>query len=140
MSRKEIAAFIYQRKGKRLQLMLVSNRKGTRWILPKGQPEREQLNVEVALDEAYEEAGIIGRVDNSPADVLHYVSSTGDVDLHVYKMQIERLLESWPEQFFRQREMVDVDVAVLMVRKKALRVGIKKITAEILNSELPSLQ
>jgi len=138
MSRKEIGAFIYQRKGKKLQLMLVSNRKGTRWILPKGQPEREQLDVEVALDEAYEEAGIIGRVDDSPAQVLHYTSSTGDVDLHVYTMQIGRLIENWPERFIRFREMVDVDVALLMVRKKALRLGIKKITAEILKSELSS--
>jgi len=128
MSRKEIGAFIYQRKDERLQLMLVSNRKGTRWILPKGQPEREQLDVEVALDEAYEEAGIIGRVDDSPVEVLHYTSSTGDVDLHVYKMKIGHLVEDWPEQSFRQREMVDVDVALLMVRKKALRLGIKKIS------------
>jgi len=135
MSRKEIAAFIYQRKGKRLQLMLVSNRKGTRWILPKGQPEREQLDVEVVLDESYEEAGIIGSVDDSPATVLHYVSSTGDVNLHVYKIQIGQLLKNWPERFFRQREMVDVNVALLMARKRALRLAIKEITAEILKSE-----
>jgi len=135
MSRKEIGAFIYRRKGKRLQVMLVSNRKGTRWILPKGQPEHWQLDVEVALDEAYEEAGIIGRVDDSIAKVIRYTSSTGDVDLHVFTMKIGHLIEHWPERFFRQREMVDTDIALLMVRKQALRLGIKKISDEILNNE-----
>jgi len=135
MSRKEIGAFVYKRKGKKLKLMLVSNRKATRWILPKGQAERKQLDVEVALDEAYEEAGIIGRVDDSPAEVVHYKSSTGGVDLHVYNLQISNMLDHWPEDFFRQREMVDVEVALLMVRKKALRRGIKKIAAKILKNK-----
>lgn len=133
MSRKEIAAFIYRRVGKRLQIMLVTNKKQTRWILPKGQPEHKQLDVEVALDEAYEEAGIIGQMDDTPGTVLYYTSSTGDVELHVYRMQIGDLIADWPEQKIRQREMVDIDVALLMIRKHALRSGIKEISQEILN-------
>ncbi len=132
MFRKEIGAYIYRRDEMGLSLMLVNNRKQTRWILPKGQPEHRQSDIEVALDEAYEEAGVIGCVDEQPPAVISYTSSTGGVHLHVYRMQIERLLEKWPEHFFRQREMVDVETALLMVRKKALREGIEQIAADIL--------
>ncbi len=138
MYRKEIAAFIYRFNRDRLKLMLVNNRKQTRWILPKGQIDENLSDKEVALEEAYEEAGIIGMVDKKfPIKVIYYTSSTGPVELHVYTMQIACMLNKWPEQYFRQRVMVDVDVARLMVRKKALRELITQLSAEVpeLNEE-----
>ena len=136
--RKEIGAFAYQleerpKKGRRLKVMLVSNRRQTRWILPKGQPEADLSDKRVALDEAYEEAGVIGKVDKRFArKIIQYRSSTGKVRLHLYVVRIQRTVAMWPEHSFRQRRLVDVEVALLMVRKKALRKAIRSLAGEVL--------
>ncbi len=136
MCRKEVGAFVYQLDEGCLKLVLINNRKQTRWILPKGQLDEELSDKEVALEEVYEEAGIIGMVDKKfPIKVIHYTSSTGLVELHVYTMQIAYMLNQWPEEYFRQRVMVDVDVAQLMVRKKALGELITQLSVEILESK-----
>ena len=132
MPRKEIGAFIYRYHQNNLEIMLVSNRKQTRWILPKGQPESRCSDPEVALEEAYEEAGVAGRLDDCPASIVEYTSASGEVALHIYRMQVERLFEKWPERFFRHRQWVDISTALLMVRKKRLRAAIEQIADEIL--------
>ena len=137
-TRKEIGAFVYllderPKKGRCLKVMLVSNRKQTRWILPKGQPEPDLSDKRVALDEAYEEAGVIGKVDKCfSRKVIKYRSSSGKVRLHLYVVKVQRIVDTWPEHFFRQRRLVDVDVALLMIRKKALRKAVADIAAEVL--------
>ncbi len=132
MSRKEIGAFVYRFKHGHLQLLLINNRKQTRWILPKGQIEKHLSDKEVALEEVYEEAGILTRVDNNiPVQMVKYRSSSGPVILFVYAMQVERRLKKWPEQYFRQRFFVDVELALLMVRKKALRQLIKQLVITV---------
>jgi len=135
--RKEVGAFVYRfsKKG-RLKLLLVSNRKQTRWILPKGQTEASLADKKVALKEAHEEAGIIGRVDKRLLPkVAYYQSSSGPVALHVYPMQIEKKLKDWPEQSFRRRAMVDINTALLMVRKQALLELIRNFSSDILALE-----
>ncbi len=132
MCRKEVGAFVYQLDEDGLKLVLINNRKQTRWILPKGQIEENLSDKKVALKEVYEEAGIIGMLEKDlPVKVVRYMSRTGSVELHVYTVQIAYMLDQWPEKHFRQRVMVDVDVALLMVRKKALRVLITQLATEI---------
>lgn len=134
--RKEVGAFVYKYKKGRLKLLLVSNRKQTRWILPKGQIEKHVPDSTIALTEAYEEAGIIGLIDTRlPPEVVYYESSTGPVALHIYPMKIKTKLKKWPESHFRKRAMVDIKTALLMVRKQALADLISNFSSHLLSLE-----
>ena len=44
------------------EVMLVTSRETGRWVIPKGWPMKGRKPAEVASQEAYEEAGLVGRV------------------------------------------------------------------------------
>ena len=45
-----------------MEVMLVTSRGSRRWIIPKGWPKRGILPHDMAAKEAFEEAGVIGKV------------------------------------------------------------------------------
>ena len=55
------------------QIMLLSSRETHRWVIPKGWPIKGGKPAEVASQEAYEEAGLIGQVvGKRPLGNYHY--------------------------------------------------------------------
>jgi len=122
VNRKEIAAFAYRFKKGNLEIMLVTNRDRSRWILPKGQPEAHLSDEDVALMEAYEESGLIGELDKRYASQeIVMQTSRGIVTMHVYVVRIKKLLSKWPEKSFRKRNLVDIDTAIAHIDKQPLR-------------------
>lgn len=144
-AQKEIAAFVYRfdKKG-RLRLWLVCNRQQSRWILPKGQPEKKRADAEVAIKEVYEEAGVEAEIDTRlPPKVVYYERGSrhgrggGPVALHVYAARERKKLATWPEQDFRLRYRVDVNTALLMLGRAGLRAVTGEMAAAILALEKP---
>ena len=60
------ALCLKHRKGK-LSVLMITSRKTKRWILPKGWLEEDKTEAEVALMEAWEEAGVIALITTSNA-------------------------------------------------------------------------
>lgn len=116
MSGMEIGAFPFViRRGKPL-LMIITNRSGKAWILPKGQPEQSLSNAQVALLEASEEAGVVGKL---VAPLQHKdFKRRGGGFLRIYPLAISKVLRKWPEQSFRKRELVSVKQALELVTHK----------------------
>ena len=55
------------------EVMLLTSRETHRWVIPKGWPMKRRKPTEVASQEAYEEAGLVGRVVSSrPLGRFHY--------------------------------------------------------------------
>ena len=54
----EIGSFPYLIKKGKMYIMLITNKSGKLWILPKGQPEAELKDEQVAELETIEEAGV----------------------------------------------------------------------------------
>ena len=61
----QVAAVCFRRKGKSVEFLLVRTSSG-RWTFPKGHREPGLSHAEVAALEAFEEAGVEGRVDSRP--------------------------------------------------------------------------
>jgi 8-oxo-dGTP pyrophosphatase MutT (NUDIX family) len=60
-------------KGNTREVMLLTSRETHRWVIPKGWPMKGRKPPEIAAQEAYEEAGLIGRVVNKrPLGNYHY--------------------------------------------------------------------
>ena len=54
------------------RICMVTSRSGRRWVLPKGQIEAHQTPRDAALAEAWEEAGLLGRVEQEPLGRYDY--------------------------------------------------------------------
>ena len=55
------------------QVMLVTSRETRRWVIPKGWPMKGLKPPKVAAREAYEEAGLVGRIiGKRPIGVFYY--------------------------------------------------------------------
>src|ERR1700735_5816965 len=55
------------------EILLLTSRETHRWVIPKGWPMKRRKPAEVASQEAYEEAGLIGHiVSKRPLGLFHY--------------------------------------------------------------------
>jgi 8-oxo-dGTP pyrophosphatase MutT (NUDIX family) len=107
------------------QIMLLTSRETHRWVIPKGWPMKGRKPREVAKQEAYEEAGLIGHVvSKRPLGNFHYAKRLpkGDAlcQVRVFLFRVERQLDEWPEKGQRETRWFDAEEAVDLVEEGGL--------------------
>lgn len=112
----EIGAFPFLYKKDKVYIMLIQTISGNSWILPKGHPEENLNEAEVAELESYEEAGVKGKVFNSGLHKEFKRESGGTII--IYPMLIKKTLDDWPEKNYRERRLVTIKEAMALVNKK----------------------
>lgn len=111
------AAAIPLREGR---VCLVTSRSGRRWVVPKGTLEPGKSAAEIALQEAWEEAGLLGVL--GPALGTYQYEKYGGVCLvTVFPMQVHDVQREWPERLMRKRAWLLPDEAVELIDEPALR-------------------
>ncbi|MCF7944788.1 MAG: NUDIX domain-containing protein [Spirochaetia bacterium] len=93
----------------KLHLYLITSQKKRRLIVPKGLVDPGFTAVEAAIREAYEEAGLVGHVTDSPIGGYQVKKWGGRCDITLYPMHVLEELEEWPEASFRQRICIPAD-------------------------------
>jgi 8-oxo-dGTP pyrophosphatase MutT (NUDIX family) len=92
-----------------LQVLLITSRETGRWIIPKGWPIKGFKPAQTAALEAYEEAGVRGRVSSRPLGHYVYEKRMADrvtsfpCDVQVFPLLVKTQLKKWPES--RQRKV-----------------------------------
>jgi 8-oxo-dGTP pyrophosphatase MutT (NUDIX family) len=99
------AAALPVRNGK---VCLVTSSNGKRWVIPKGLIEPGQTAGETALQESWEEAGLVGLLDQEPVGSYVYEKWCGTCHVIVYLMQVTEVANNWPENDLRQRTWLSV--------------------------------
>jgi len=89
-----------------LEVLLITSRKRKRWVLPKGVVEPGMTPAGSAEKEAFEEAGIEGRVDDRPLGSYQYRKWGGTCTVEVFAMRVTVQSAGWPEADIRTREWV----------------------------------
>jgi 8-oxo-dGTP pyrophosphatase MutT (NUDIX family) len=90
------------------EILLVTSRGTRRWVIPKGWPMRKRSPSEAAAREAYEEAGLEGRIETEqPIGSYRYEKRLGngevaEVEVSIFLLRVARQLDTWPEQGQRQ--------------------------------------
>src|ERR1041385_8682014 len=79
------------------QVCLVSSRSGKRWVIPKGCMEPGKTAGEVALLEAWEEAGLVGLLDPVPVGSYVYEKAGQTCHVIVFVMRVTEAAENYPE-------------------------------------------
>ena len=107
------------------EVLLLTSRETHRWVIPKGWPIKGRKPAEVASQEAYEEAGLIGRiVGKKPVGNFHYEKRLAKkavlCQVRVFLFRFDRQLDDWPEKKARETRWVDADDAVAMVEEGGL--------------------
>jgi 8-oxo-dGTP pyrophosphatase MutT (NUDIX family) len=110
---------------KKAEVLLVTGRRSGRWIIPKGWPVAGKSMADSAAQEAFEEAGIKGKVDPKPIGTFRHVKQhlLGDleVDILVHPLAVKREFGDWPERGERTRKWFAVDEAAERVDSEELR-------------------
>jgi 8-oxo-dGTP pyrophosphatase MutT (NUDIX family) len=107
------------------EVMLLTSRETHRWVVPKGWPMRGRKPAEVASQEAYEEAGLVGQVvGKQPIGNFHYAKRLAKkailCEVRVFLFRVERELDDWPEKGQRQGRWFDAAEAATLVEEGGL--------------------
>ena len=104
------------------QVVLVTNKSCTRWVIPKGHMEPDDPDARFrAEQEAWEEAGVTGVVVPERLGTFPYFKKSRDYSVQVFLIKDCRLAENWPESQKRKRVLVSPERAADMVREPELK-------------------
>ena len=96
------------------KVVLVTSRTGGRWIFPKGRVEKGRTDRAIAIEEAYEEAGVIGELLQEYKEIRTRGGKTKV--LRLFRMQVTSVLKDWPEMYMRKRVIVSFQKAEKLLR------------------------
>ena len=112
-----------------LKILLITSRQRKRWIIPKGIVDYGFSPQESGEKEAYEEAGIKGKIDPLKIGEYQFLKWGGQVNVEVFLFLVTDEEEFWPESSFRQRKWVSVDEAEQLVDREGLREIVQNLTS-----------
>lgn len=110
-----------------LEVLLVTTRGTRRWIIPKGWPIKGLRPAKSAAREAFEEAGVTGRIGAKPMGLFTYdklvdeAGSQTTCEVKVYPLLVKRQNEVWPESQQRTTQWVDPRRAIAMIKEPDLK-------------------
>lgn len=111
---------------KKPEVLLITGRRSGRWMIPKGWPVAGKSLADTAAQEAFEEAGIKGKVEAKPLGAFRHVKQhvlfgRMEVDIVVHTLAVERELGDWPERGERSRKWFRLSEAAKRVDSEELR-------------------
>jgi 8-oxo-dGTP pyrophosphatase MutT (NUDIX family) len=112
------------------KICLVTSRSGKRWVIPKGCLEPGRTEGEVALQEAWEEAGLAGILHPHPIGSYLYEKYGNTYHVTVFLMEVTAVADVWPESQFRQRSWLRPAQALAHLADHGLRTLVRAVLAE----------
>lgn len=139
--RQQYAALCYRIKKKNgLEVLLLTSRDTGRWVIPKGWPMTNKKSHAVAEREAFEEAGVKGKVEREPLGSYGYHKGLAQglkvfcrVQVHVLK--VESMLDDFPEKGSRRLEWVSCTEAASRVNEPELKALFSQFEKRMLPGE-----
>jgi 8-oxo-dGTP pyrophosphatase MutT (NUDIX family) len=118
------AAALPVREGK---ICLVTSRNKSRWVIPKGCLEAGKSEIEIAVQEAWEEAGLSGRVSEASLGSYRYRKWGDELIVAVYLLEVSEIATDWPERETRERVWLEPDEAVELLAEEELRAIVRGV-------------
>jgi 8-oxo-dGTP pyrophosphatase MutT (NUDIX family) len=134
----QFAALPFQIAPDGLRVMLITSRETRHWIIPKGWPVRGLRPREVAAREAFEEAGLVGRIAGKRSIGSYYYSKQLKdhqemlCRVKVFLLSVAHQVDEWPEKAQREWCWVEPARAAQMVEEGGL--------AEIIRGAFPFIR
>jgi 8-oxo-dGTP pyrophosphatase MutT (NUDIX family) len=118
--------FRYRDDGPSIEILVVTSRDSGRWIIPKGWPIERKAPHEAAATEAWEEAGVRGKVRKKPVGRYTYLKLMQDGDVapcivDIFQIEIKKAADDFKERGERTLDWVSPDEAARRVREVELK-------------------
>jgi 8-oxo-dGTP pyrophosphatase MutT (NUDIX family) len=114
-----------------LEILLITSRESRRWVIPKGWPMKDKAPEVAAAQEAYEEAGVVGKPRHKSLGVYHYDKRLRSgrlqhVRVMVYPLEVREARDIWPEMTERDRNWTTPTEAAGLVDEPELKALLAK--------------
>ncbi len=116
-----------------LEILIVTTRQSRRWIVPKGWPIKRLTPSKSAAREAFEEAGVRGKIGARAIGLFRYKKAAGerngadpDYEVKVFPLLVRRQSATWPEFGQRVVQWVDPEKAISLIRDPELKTIVEK--------------
>ena len=119
----------FRRKDDYIEVLLITNKKKDKWGIPKGLVEEGLSASESAQKEAFEEAGIYGKIYKPSLGKYSIRKWDGKCRIKVFAMEVTQILDKWPEEILRRRQWYSVEEASALVKNKKLKAMILGLPA-----------
>lgn len=115
---------IKDKNGIKVVLVTTKPKHKKNWIFPKGQIELQMTAHDSAAKEAYEEAGVVGRISPTLFDTYQHNKWGSPIQVQVFTLEVTDVLKNWKEMRDRNRQILPIDEAIKRVQasqKQTLR-------------------
>ena len=129
-ARSQFGALCYRITDEKIQVLLITSRRTQRWILPKGWPENGMTPGESAANEAMEEAGVTGKLNERPLGVFYYEKIVKNGENYpcivtIYALKVKKIWAGYQEKSERRRKWFSQKGAAKRVLEPDLALLIK---------------
>jgi 8-oxo-dGTP pyrophosphatase MutT (NUDIX family) len=119
-----------------IEVLLVTSRDTGRWVIPKGWPMKGKKPHRAASIEAWEEAGVTGKVQKKAFGYFTYLKGMKDgsipVSASVFLLRVEKIDDAFQEKGQRRREWMSCAEAARRVREPELKSMILTLPRSVL--------
>ena len=105
----------------KVEILLITTRKRQGWVILKGGLCKGMSPHESAAKEAWEEAGVLGRVTTEKFGNYKYRKRGNIYRVNLFLLPVEEVLEDWPEATARERKWLEVNQAAELVKENSLK-------------------
>ncbi len=130
----QVAALCWRKHRDRVEVLLITSRDTGRWVLPKGWPVDGRDGPGSAAQEAWEEAGVEGKVSPDIIGLFGYdkvltPETARPCMVSVYGLRVATLARRFPERSERRRKWFAADKAARKVAEPELRALLTALAA-----------
>eukprot|EP01147_Barroeca_monosierra_P008711 gene8711-1096_t len=123
---------------KSVEVLLISNRKKNMWIIPKGGWEKDESEQQAAAREAYEEAGVEGKLGECLCN-YEFEGKSGRQLHRYFALKVDKEFDDWPESNDRTRKWVTIDKALEHCKRQGMHEAICALTGLIQQQDTTAL-
>lgn len=125
-TRTQVAALPFVMEKGKPRVLLITSRETRRWVIPKGWPMDGHTAPEAAQIEAWEEAGLLGKVSERCVGFYTYSKTFPQADplpivVAVYPLRVKAMKNKFPEVGQRRRKWMSCKKAAERVQEPELR-------------------
>jgi 8-oxo-dGTP pyrophosphatase MutT (NUDIX family) len=115
----------------------VTSRRGKGLVFPKGRLESGRTFRQIALQEAWEEAGLVGVLRTKSLGSYRYQKAGTRFEVVMFLMDVTNMFMDWPESYKRTRHWLAPAEAASRVRERGLRKLLRKALTNGLDKPSP---
>ena len=124
-----VIPFRHKRNG--IEICLIRDKGGKKWKIPKGFVDPGDTPRQTALKEAWEEAGLRGRLVGDSIGSYKYAKWNLDLTVAVFLMEVKKAADEWEESGMRERGWASLDDALARLKKHPVKPLLTRVSRRL---------